>query len=448
MNQLKKHYWEMNIRKIKKIIVVKSHKNIGGKMKKVIKLALSLLLVSVLATSNFANGLSLNSVGTRALGMGGAFIARSNDATAIYWNPAGLAGQQSSVNLFFTGVMPLGTYKWAPGQIDTKTNSNIYPTGGLMGVYNSGKLTFGLGVFVPAGLGAEWPGADLAAFAGGKTFDWESRIGVVAISPSIAYKISDKFSIGLSANIYYAMFDLSRPNLADLNQDGTPETPVQYKESSTGLGYGITLGLKYNITEQLTAAATFRTATKVAMDGTADISVQGMGNILSSGFTRDVTWPMWIGGGLAYKVNKCLTLALDAQYSNWANLDKLVADYDKLPEGEFKLNWQDAVQIRLGGEYKVSPKAALRLGYYYDPAPAPDETLNILFPSSTNHVVTAGFGYSFGKYSIDAAAEYLLGGDREITAFPANVTPDKWENMPGTHHLDVFSFSLGLNFEL
>ena len=417
-------------------------------MKKVIKLALGFLLVSVLATTNFANGLSLNSVGTRALGMGGAFVARSNDATAIYWNPAGLAGQKSSVNLFFTGVMPLGSYSWAPGQIDTKTESNLYPTGGLMGVFNANKLSFALGVYVPAGLGAQWPGADLGAFSGGQAFDWESRIGVIAISPSVAYQINEKFSVGLSANIYYAMFDLSKPNMADLNQDGIPETPVQYKEESTGLGYGVTLGLKYDVTKQLVVAATFRTATSVGMDGTADITVPGMGNILNTEFTRDVTWPMWIGAGLAYKVNKCLTVALDAQYSNWSALDKFVADYEKIPDGEFKLDWKDAVQIRLGGEYLLTPKAALRLGYYYDPAPAPDETLNILFPSSTNHVVTAGFGYSFGKYSIDAAAEYLLGGDRNITSFPANVTPDKWENMPGIHHLDVFSFSLGLNLEL
>ena len=316
-----------------------------------------------------------------------------------------------------------------------------------MAVFNANKLSFALGVYVPAGLGAQWPGADLGAFSGGKAFDWESRIGVIAISPSIAYQINDKFSVGLSANIYYAMFDLSKPNMKDLNQDGIPE-PVQYKEESTGLGYGVTLGLKYNVTKQLAVAATFRTATSVNMDGNADITVPGMGSILKTDFTRDVTWPMWIGGGMAYKVNKCLTLALNGQYSNWAKLDKLVAKYDKIPDGVFKLDWKDAIQIRLGGEYLLSPKAALRLGYYYDPAPAPDETLNILFPSSTNHVVTAGFGYSFGKYTIDAAVEYLLGGERKISAFPANATPDKWDNMPGTHHLDVFGFSLGLNFEL
>jgi hypothetical protein len=35
---------------------------------------------------------SLDAVGTRAQGMGGAFVGVADDASAVYWNPAGLAG--------------------------------------------------------------------------------------------------------------------------------------------------------------------------------------------------------------------------------------------------------------------------------------------------------------------------------------------------------------------
>jgi hypothetical protein len=40
------------------------------------------------------------SVGTRAAGMGGAFVAVANDASAVYWNPAGLASGS-----FFSAVL-------------------------------------------------------------------------------------------------------------------------------------------------------------------------------------------------------------------------------------------------------------------------------------------------------------------------------------------------------
>jgi long-chain fatty acid transport protein len=40
-----------------------------------------------------------------------------------------------------------------------------------------------------------------------------------------------------------------------------------------------------------------------------------------SDFDRDVTWPLWISGGFAYKPNDKLTLVLDAQFSQWSELD-------------------------------------------------------------------------------------------------------------------------------
>lgn len=429
-------------------------------MKKIVKLSLSFILIFAITSSVFANGLSLNSLGSRALGMGGAFVALSNDATAIYWNPAGLSDQKASVLAYFTGVMPIGSYKVDAANIDASTASNIYPTGGLLANYRMDKLALALGVYVPAGLGAEWDATDFAG-ANAKDTEFLSKIGVITISPAVAYQVTDQFSVGLAVNISYAMFDMKQ-FIAQGVALGLGFR--QFEESSTGLGVGATLGLRYKFNDQLTAGATVRLATKVSMSGTAKNNlfpalptIPAMGIVPGPGesdFDRDVTWPLWIGGGLAYKPNKCLTLELDAQYSQWSELDKLVAVYDnsywKLAmasqgNDEFKLDWKDAVQIRLGGELMVTPVTAVRLGYYYDPAPAPDETLNVLFPSSTNHVITAGCGYSFGNYTVEAAAEYLLGAERDVEAYPSISAP---ENMPGIHQLDVFAFSVGLHIGL
>jgi hypothetical protein len=51
--------------------------------------ALAVLLSSPAAT---ASAQALDAVGTRAQGMGGAFVGVADDASAVYWNPAGLAG--------------------------------------------------------------------------------------------------------------------------------------------------------------------------------------------------------------------------------------------------------------------------------------------------------------------------------------------------------------------
>jgi len=164
---------------------------------------LVLFLISIFAVSSlFANGLSLNSIGARALGMGGAMVGLADDPTAIYWNPAGLAGQNSSLYAFGTDIIPFGTYKFATYGIDAKTKTNNYASPNLFANYNMGKLALGLGIFVPAGLGAEYKGADLIPISG-EDLEWMSKIAVIDIAPTVAYKINDMFSFGLTGNIFY-----------------------------------------------------------------------------------------------------------------------------------------------------------------------------------------------------------------------------------------------------
>ena len=44
-------------------------------------------------------------VGARALGMGGSYVALANDASAAYWNPAGLATLQHA-EMLLDGAVP------------------------------------------------------------------------------------------------------------------------------------------------------------------------------------------------------------------------------------------------------------------------------------------------------------------------------------------------------
>jgi len=60
------------------------------------------LIITILSIGSLlmASGIALSGVGSRAISMGGAMRGLSDDFTAIYWNPAGLANiEQSSINL-------------------------------------------------------------------------------------------------------------------------------------------------------------------------------------------------------------------------------------------------------------------------------------------------------------------------------------------------------------
>lgn len=52
---------------------------------------LAALCAGVVAAPSPASGQIAESAGSRALGMGGAFVAVASDSSATWWNPAGLA---------------------------------------------------------------------------------------------------------------------------------------------------------------------------------------------------------------------------------------------------------------------------------------------------------------------------------------------------------------------
>jgi len=119
-------------------------------------------------------------VGARAAGMGEAYVAIADDATAVYWNPAGIArlsGQSISINhtawpanVLFDQAAYVFSVKWIPG---------------MLGV-NVRALTMSRDVvrttYLPEGTG--------------ETFD----AGEWAYGVTYARALTDKFSAGFSIN--------------------------------------------------------------------------------------------------------------------------------------------------------------------------------------------------------------------------------------------------------
>lgn len=90
-------------------------------------------------------------VGTRASGMAGAFVAVADDATAVYWNPAGVA-----TGSFVSLAIDFGRHEAAPespqitpGQRDTATMVALSATAIGLAYYRLG--TYGTGAAEPAG---------------------------------------------------------------------------------------------------------------------------------------------------------------------------------------------------------------------------------------------------------------------------------------------------------
>jgi len=383
-----------------------------------------------------ANGLNLNSLGTRALTMGGAFVGLADDFSAIYWNPAGMAFFSKKYFGFYgTDVIPAQEFTLdadiPPNPVlrlvGAKTETKHYLSG-LAAYYHpvSEKVVVGFGVYVPSGLGASWNGENFRTLSNDNPFlDWRSKIGLVTFSPGIGIQVSEKLAVGVTFNVNYGVFNLAM-HAGTAPNPAPPPAEIdlgQYEDSMKGWGYGATIGVLFKPIDKLSIGATFRSASKVKFKGESTISGMAfLGLSETSDTERNVTWPMWLAVGAAFQPVEGLTLTGDLQWTQWSKIGVIETTFvdpswaammslsgdDKRP-----MNWDDALQIRFGAEYRFN-NYAFRAGYYYDPSPAPDTTLNVLLPSHDFHVVTAGFGYSLNGLQLDFGIEYLMGKDRSV----------------------------------
>lgn len=435
-------------------------------MKTVKLLLMTTFCLVFLSLGLMANGLNLNSLGTKALTMGGAFVGLADDYSAIFWNPAGIAHFKNKYFAFYgNDIIPSATYKFSIGGapvVDAKTMTKNY-LGGMVTYYHpiNEKVVVGFGVYTPSGLGADWNGADFAAVAGNNpNLDWKSKIGLVTFSPAIAFALSDKISIGATLNINYGMFDISfYAGEADVPSPPYVVDLGQYEESMKGWGFGATFGILVQPSDMISVGATVRTPSKVKFKGDASIpNLSLIGAALgtpinsTSDLDRNVTWPLWLAAGVAVKPIESLTLTADVQYTQWSKIDVIMTDYTDpfwqiLMEDaqERPMHWKDAVQFRLGAEYRMNAWA-FRGGYYWDPSPAPDRTMNVLLPSFDYNVVAAGIGYSMDTLQIEFGIEYLMGKERTVDLLKTVVDPE-WETaMPGTYNINIISPNFTISY--
>jgi long-chain fatty acid transport protein len=416
-------------------------------IKKILIAAFAALLV--LPSFAPANGFNLNGLGSRAQGMGGAYVSLANDFSAVFWNPAGAAGfKQKTFGFFVTDLIPTNTYRqeiFIPEvpDIDAKTKTSHY-LGVLAGFYMpvSSKVVLGLGVGTPSLYGTKWTGDDFTGLAGGASYIWMSKVAVLSLSPMVAVKLSEAVSVGAAINFNHGVFNLKKPagtsvsppqidaplaaGLADLGQ---------YEETMNGWSFGATLGLLVKPIEDLSVGLTVRTPSTMSFNGSALLSYASLYGIPdTSDLVRDMPWPLWIAGGVSFRPFERLLLSADVHWTQWSKLDQLTTDYlDPIwadlaaVDGRdvLVLDWQDTTQIRFGLEYTLNPTTALRAGYYHDPAPGPESTLNVLLPTHTFESFSVGVGKTVGDLQLDFGLEYMAGNTR--------TAPDTPDSMPGTY---------------
>jgi long-chain fatty acid transport protein len=402
------------------------------------KKILSLFTVCV-ALGAHAGGFKTALQGQKQIGMASCGTGLALDASSVYFNPGALAYSPNQIVFGVTGLMPRTQFLDASTQTVTNAVAKTFTPFALYGSYGiNKKLVAGLGVYTPFGSGIAYPAGWTGAYA-----LTEITLQSIFIKPTLSYKVSNEFSIGAGVAFATGSVNLEKdvpvqgqlyPNVGHAKLNGsaagtTFDVGAYYAKNklSAGLVYRHIMNMKVaegkNTFTNIPAAA----ATSFP-DGT---------------FTSSLPLPGEISFGLGYKATNKLLLAFDVNYTLWNSYDSLKFDFatntSKLADVADPRLYENAAAIRLGAQYTVNNKLAVRGGVFYDMTPVKDGYVTPESPDNNRVGASVGASYRVGRnVTIDASLMY-----QDV---PARLQQNLVTGLNGTFATKVLAPGIGISY--
>jgi long-chain fatty acid transport protein len=341
-----------------------------------------------------------------AVGTGNALAgstAGAADLSTVFLNPAGMTrltghGVQADVNVVlprieFSGDAANGGVPYSGGEGGDAGEDVVVPA--LYGMWDIGPtLKAGLSLTIPFGLATKYD-EDWV----GRYFAVESEIENYVLSPSIAWKPSDRLSLGAGLQIGRTDAKLTRAiNLSPLGlSDGMSDL------EGSDYGYGYTLGMLYEFTPASRIGLTYRSRIDYTLDGDADI--QGVPDAVAAliptlqdtDAEAEVTTPDVLSFGAYHEINPKWAVMSEVSWTNWSVFDELRVEFeDGRPDDVTDEDWDDSLFFSVGADYRLSETRTIRFGVAYDESPVPDDTRTARIPDADRYWVSLGYAQDFG----------------------------------------------------
>jgi long-chain fatty acid transport protein len=377
----------------------------------------------MMAPSAFALGFRNPDQDARATAQGEAFVAQADDASAIYYNPAGLT-QVKGTQITSGGMLILRDIKFSgAGGSDRLTEPAFTPHFFAASDFGMEKWRFGLGAFVPYGNSVDWRAGPFS------TILRKTQLTVYNIAPTVAYQFNDHFSLWAALNVYQGS--------TEQQFDFSPLIPGSRSEfKGDGDAVGATAGLMWKINEQHTIGIVYRSPFSINFDGRAKNTKAGP-YTTSADASATIEFPQQVAGGYAFRPIKKLKLEVDVEWTNWETLNTVkLHSKDPIvksdPRTKIPFKWQDSFFYEAGGQYDLADHWAVRAGYIFSQNTVPTSTFSPSLPDSNRHIFSVGLGYDSKKdtvlfnkagLSVDLVYQYALSDNRTIEAGQSAASP-------------------------
>ncbi len=382
--------------------------------------AIALAVAGPMTAAMATNGYFSHGYGMKAKGMGGAAVASTDSAFAGANNPAAAAwaGNRMEIGLDLFMPTPRGMERTNAGPLSASVESGSTSFWVPEFGYNralSDKLGVGLTVYGNGGLNTDYGFGQVDCGGGpANVLCGSTKLGIdmmqLVIAPTVAYKVSDAHSFGVSPLIVHQQFKADGlQGFTPMSGDASNLTNNGYDTSN---GVGVRLGYLGKINDKLTIGASY--APKIKMSKFSKYS-----GLFADDGNFDI--PENYTVGMSYQASPAVRVALDyttIKYSDIPSVGNPSTNMAPLgaPNGP-GFGWADIDVWKLGVEWQQSGNLTLRAGLNVgdNPIQGRDVTFNILAPGVVTTHYTLGGTYALSKES-ELTMAYMYAPKQSVSA--------------------------------
>lgn len=434
-------------------------------MKMTMKAAAAAVMAVCAASAAHAAGFMLTEQSAGALGRAYAGVGvDGTDLSGVYYNPATMTlhpGTQIQagfvavgLDLAFEGTGPNSDVS-ENGQYNTQAIPHGYISHQI-----SDSMWVGLAMTVPFGMGTEydddWRFANRGISAEVLTFDF---------NPNVAWKVSDKLSLGAGMSIQYASADLK------MRKDVVKDlASIDSEVDADSWAWGFNVGLMWTPLENLRFGLSYRSKINHNADGDVELDNGKLAGNNAEDFvnhpiygdyaklllsqygsydaTATISTPAWVMATAAWDVNELLSLYATFRWTDWSSFDELVIDSDA-GSTTVTNKWQDAYLFSVGADLRFTNWWTFRAGIGYESSPIDDPSFRTsIIPDADRWWFALGSSFqATDNMQIDVSAAWLHGvGERNLWSTDGSDgnTPEKAGKF---ENLDAYLFGVQLVYK-
>ena len=387
-----------------------------------------LTVLGLFPATGSALGIRLFDHDAFATARGDAFVATADNASAIYYNPAGISqlkGHNTRAALSLVNVD--SDFKGRSGR-DTSVKEDWILLPGFFYTYSPSNcpISLGLGYYMPFGLALEWP--ETAPF---RTTTIYGELQYHTVNPIIAWQVTETLSIGAGPTLNYASTELRR---------GIAITPDEFKFTGDDYDFGASAGILWQLFKRHSFGLSYRSQTTMNLDGESRVQPAAY-LIPKQDASAKLPFPQVIIVGYSFRPTPHWNLEVDFDWTDW---DRVNTPVLKQATGDvpLPLRWDSSYAIEFGVTRYFDNGMHLSGGYVYIESSVPNKSFTPLVPDQDLHVFSAGLGGKYKRLAWDATYQFTYGPGHDVAG--SVYGPDVAGNYDFIAH--AFRLSLGYSF--